>query len=171
MTLSELAETAPPYYSFQRAEVVQRLPADEVIVAVGGYRWKVRFKDGVLYTVFPNAKSAGRGHIAIDPWATSSDRSCREILGRRYDWDSYGSQRLQEALALVISAWTIADGDIDAFYKALGQSGHCAICGATLTDPLSMSRGIGPECIKKIWVGRRGIKAVQQLRIEEEAYG
>jgi hypothetical protein len=26
--------------------------------------------------------------------------------------------------------------------------GHCCICGKELTDPISLERGIGPECIK-----------------------
>ena len=28
--------------------------------------------------------------------------------------------------------------------------GHCAICGRGLTDPLSLERGVGPECIERV---------------------
>jgi hypothetical protein len=30
------------------------------------------------------------------------------------------------------------------------QHGHCAVCGALLTDNKSVAQGIGPTCIKKL---------------------
>jgi hypothetical protein len=38
--------------------------------------------------------------------------------------------------------------------------GHCCICGKELTDPISLERGIGPECIK------RKIDSIKHLAVE-----
>jgi hypothetical protein len=31
-------------------------------------------------------------------------------------------------------------------------TGNCAICGRGLTDPVSLERGIGPECIQRVTI-------------------
>lgn len=168
MTLDELRQTKPPRYAFERREAVRRLPADETIVAVRGYRMIVRFVGTRLYSIMPRAKSAGRGEIAIDPWAEQEEsRYQLRILGDIYTIDPWGPKKLQEALQCTVWAWNDSEGNVDAFYRALGSSGRCAICGATLTDPVSMGRGIGPECIKKIWVGRGAVREVQKRRIAD----
>ena len=77
--------------------------------------------------------------------------------------------KLHAALALALSAWEVSGGDLDALYRALGQTGNCAICGALLTDELSMSRGIGPECYRKIGVGKAAVKEVQRRRAKKGA--
>jgi hypothetical protein len=42
-------------------------------------------------------------------------------------------------------------GDVEGERRAGAQlTGSCAICGRALTDPISVERGIGPECIKYI---------------------
>jgi hypothetical protein len=43
---------------------------------------------------------------------------------------------------------TIADYLADPATVFARSHGHCCICGRSLTDELSRSRGIGPECIK-----------------------
>lgn len=39
-------------------------------------------------------------------------------------------------------------GNPDAVIEGAKISGHCAVCGRALTDPVSLSRGIGPECFE-----------------------
>jgi len=170
-TIDELRARPAPYYSCDRARALLELPAETSTVAVGGFRWLVRHDGPMLYSIRPRAKSAGRGHVAFDPWANpakSEHSSCQtEILGELYAIDPYGPRRLQEALALTVCAWITANGVIDAFYRAIGRSGSCAICGANLTDPLSMARGIGPECVKHIGIGGRAVREVQRRRVAD----
>jgi hypothetical protein len=33
----------------------------------------------------------------------------------------------------------------------LAKAGRCKRCGRLLTEPVSVERGIGPECLKKQW--------------------
>jgi hypothetical protein len=63
---------------------------------------------------------------------------------QRYHWCfrvfELGKQRLAEFL-----------GDPEAEMLAGSRvTGRCSRCGALLTDPLSIERGIGPECIKRV---------------------
>jgi hypothetical protein len=129
-------------------------------IAIGGYRLLITHRQGLLLSITPKATSAGRGSIELNPWDTSTDNA---LPG--YCWDTCGSRRLQSALLIAWDAWSEAGGIIDAFYAAIGQTGHCAMCGATLTDELSMSRGIGPECYSKIYGGRSVQRNVMARRI------
>jgi hypothetical protein len=43
---------------------------------------------------------------------------------------------------------------------------RCGVCGRTLTDPNSISRGIGPVCWKKIKDNREAIARVNKRRIK-----
>lgn len=43
---------------------------------------------------------------------------------------------------------TISENPQEAMERFGHESGHCGKCGAALTDPESLSRGIGPVCIK-----------------------
>jgi hypothetical protein len=52
-------------------------------------------------------------------------------------------------------------GAPDVQMQAAGRLwGHCCICGKELTDPISLERGIGPECL-----GHR-IDGIKQLAAE-----
>jgi hypothetical protein len=135
-----------------------------VTLAINGFRLKLAVCDGVLVSIFPNARSV-RGGLHLT--RNADGYGVISILGRSYSFDRWGSRKLADAIYQAFTAWELVGGDIEALYAAIGQSGRCAICGASLTDPQSMSRGIGPECFKKIWVGRRGIRAVQQVRLEQ----
>ena len=65
---------------------------------------------------------------------------------------------------LAIDAFLRAHGDMADFYAAVGETGQCAVCGRTLTDPLSQARGIGPECIQGLVAQFFGIAAVAEAR-------
>jgi hypothetical protein len=55
----------------------------------------------------------------------------------------------QEALELTRSRVLDFIGAPDAQMQLAGRLwGHCCICGKELSDPVSLERGIGPECIK-----------------------
>ena len=50
------------------------------------------------------------------------------------------------------AAWYRLNGRADEAVRleeALVAVGRCRRCGRTLTDPDSLSRGIGPDCIKR----------------------
>jgi hypothetical protein len=129
----------------------------DITVAVGGYRLILQVMDGVIGTIIPKAKSAqpqygGGGTIFLLAWPGEPRHGKKPFTIGDYTYEAPygGSSRLSEALKLAREAFQRAEGNIALFYQALGILGSCAICGASLTDPLSRARGIGPECIKKI---------------------
>lgn len=138
--------------------------AEDTVIAVAGYRLIVTHYDGVLIALRPKAASAGRGELVLwtgnprEDWIT-------KVLDRPYFHDPFGPSRLQEALTIAYIAWETSNGVIEDLYKAVGARGMCACCGATLTDELSMSRGIGPECIKRVFK-KEALAMVQADSIE-----
>lgn len=71
---------------------------------------------------------------------------CTEARPRRGDHDRL---LVYAAVAAVKYAWlgvlpTPANGSVTVL-----EASHCGRCGRTLTDPLSIDRGIGPECAGK----------------------
>lgn len=162
-----VARVEKPYYSSDREKYTFGLPATSTVVAVGGYRLIIRHAEGMLLSITPKAASAGRGHIILDPWGSADDMYRVKIGDYYYMQDPCGPVKLHAALALALSAWEVSEGQEEGLYKALGQTGNCAICGALLTDELSMSRGIGPECYRKIGVGKDAAKEVQRRRVKK----
>jgi hypothetical protein len=128
--------------------------AKEAMIATGGFKLKLLIYDRTLIAIWPNAKSArpeyGDGRLVIWPYAVAErSRQHRKIGRYTYYFDTWrNTQRLIEAVKLAYQAFERADGDMTTFYKALGAQGMCAICGRGLSDPLSVDRGIGPECIQ-----------------------
>lgn len=164
--LEALKNSEQKYYTYERNAVAVstfiEAGAETTIVAVGGYRLKVVHLDGLLVSITPKATSAGRGHYIIQ---TKYSNNCTtEIAGHKYDHDPCGGMRLRDALVIAGLAWETSGGNIDNFYKAIGARGNCACCGAFLSDELSLARGIGPECIKKVYA-RPMIKLVQKKNL------
>lgn len=128
--------------------------AKEAMIATGGFKLKLLIYDRTLIAIWPNAKSArpeyGDGRLVIWPYAVAErSRQHRKIGRYTYYFDTWrNTQRLIEAVKLAYQAFERAEGDMSSFYKALGAQGMCAICGRGLSDPLSVDRGIGPECIQ-----------------------
>jgi hypothetical protein len=123
--------------------------AERSIIACGGFRLLVQHYDSILISIMPKASSAGRGEYVL--WTgQSKDSWIVNILNREYYYDRMGPSRLHEALHIAKIAWETSDGNIEQLHKAIGARGFCAICGAGLSDELSIARGIGPECIKKV---------------------
>lgn len=101
-------------------------------------------EDGFPVGVYPNRNM--RGWLVIRHNGIAWDAA-----PARYDVDPCSPHKWLEAALEVLSAFGCRDPY--AAMTTLGvRSGRCCICGACLTDALSMSRGIGPECIKKIGV-------------------
>ncbi len=72
----------------------------------------------------------------------------KEVEGFPYAMDPCGSALVQGAIERALSAFLRAESPREAA-RLLGAEGRCCCCGADLTDPTSIARGIGPECVKK----------------------
>jgi hypothetical protein len=72
------------------------------------------------------------------------------------DWKRDGAELSRQVVNL--AGEFLADPEA-AFARS---ADHCCVCGKTLTEPLSRSRGIGPECMRHVtylrwlYTGRRG---------------
>lgn len=58
-------------------------------------------------------------------------------------FDQYSKQII--ALLWVVKNSTQLSGKVEVFHE-----GRCACCGRTLTDPVSIERGVGPDCYRKL---------------------
>jgi hypothetical protein len=58
------------------------------------------------------------------------------------------SRIAQDAPSAMAFAWFI--GHLESTAIEMWHEGRCCVCGRKLTDPMSISRGIGPECQKKM---------------------
>jgi hypothetical protein len=70
------------------------------------------------------------------------------------DSDSWGVQLWRYSVAnaedIARAVGTIQDFLTDHLAVLARSHDNCCVCGRALTDELSRSRGIGPECIQKI---------------------
>lgn len=66
--------------------------------------------------------------------------------GRFYEDDNADSARVWAAAAVL--RWLC--GEADETHATYQESSECGRCGKQLTDPVSIERGIGPECYGKI---------------------
>lgn len=60
--------------------------------------------------------------------------------------------RITSARLARMALWYRSQGDTDAANRAeevLARLGRCRRCGRALTDPASVERGVGPDCVKK----------------------
>jgi hypothetical protein len=153
--IATLKAQKPCYYSYEQNQrtlgTFLKAGAQQTVIATGGYRLVLTHMDNVLVSILPKAKSAGRGEIILWTGEKRDHGKVMKILDREYDTDPYGPARLHEALLITALAWETAKGNQELLYKAIGARGFCAICGANLSDELSIARGIGPECIKKVF--------------------
>jgi len=132
---------------------------EDTAVSLGGFGLIVTRLGNTLITIQPKGKSYRPkygGLLGLTIWPLEQAPNNGGVKLGRYTyslsrWDQ--PTRLVEALKLAAEAFTRADGDLDLFLEAVGESGQCAICGRFLSDPLSRARGIGPECIKTIYAG------------------
>lgn len=98
-------------------------------LAVGGYA-----RDGVVYRV-QLSKSTGRPYaMTLDPTGKTDRRTGEPAPAWVYTAGAIHNLTAAHALDL----------DTARAYGTL--TGICAICGARLTDPVSVERGIGPVC-------------------------
>lgn len=128
------------------------------IVSCGGYRWDLWTceVDGTTYiaAAVPHGVRNDRGRIFLQADGT-------------YDHAYYCFNHKLLHAAMVLGVILSQTNDLDAIYKALSlETGCCAICGAHLTDELSVDRGIGPECWKKIWTSKKDVERVIEKRLK-----
>jgi len=109
-----------------------------VTVAVAGFKFEVCFVEGEAVAAFPKAKAASRAFVF-------------QLSGNQFDTlFSIYSPKLKVSVDLLMEAMASTRGVDEFLIKVSQKTDRCSICGANLTDPISTSRGIGPECIKKV---------------------
>ena len=79
--------------------------------------------------------SFSRLDLEISPTAMAI-RRCHSNMAVNLDNGKFVSDTLSSFM----------DSPVDYFYR--GDHSHCCFCGKELTDEISVSRGIGPECVK-----------------------
>lgn len=130
-----------------------------ITVAVAGYKYDVYTFEGRIMGAIPRAKNADRA-VTVRTG----------ILPKYITQYSVYSYKLLDSVTVLIAAMETANDDVSMLLKAIGgATDRCACCGADLTDPLSVARGIGPECYKKIWVSRDDVKEVMKRRVKVAA--
>jgi hypothetical protein len=75
-------------------------------------------------------------------WNASKDEIAKEIVA-----GYHVKLRNDETGAVIIH--NSSQAVIDLFYPVMPVYARCGCCGRTLSDPESVARGIGPECLKK----------------------
>jgi hypothetical protein len=139
----------------------------------GGYlrfRAKFRPKSSHLLQIEANLPSAKKCFQAFAWYNQTWIKTCGYVSDAR--WDSWASDRAQHdrqrytpevtaarqqerskrrtqhvvAMAEVEAVFRVLLEDPDAAFQGAILSGCCAFCGRSLEDPVSVSRGIGPEC-------------------------
>lgn len=148
MNLSQYLEaTSAGHRPGYAAGQVFRLLADvkaAFVVSFGGYRWTLYRCEGSWVAAVPlGGKNADRGTRLL----------C--MVDGRPAFDTpfcCFTHKLDEAGA-ELGRLLIEHPDSKGLLFALSRkAGVCSICGALLTDQVSVARGIGPECVKKFWV-------------------
>jgi len=125
-----------------------KLGAKSVTVAVAGVRLDIHYIGSVLIWISPTSASAGRGECCL--WVYDKEDTW---VRNGYWFDRCSRVKTGKSVDVAYIAWIAAQGNLPDFAKALGVSGYCACCGRGLSDPISMARGIGPECYSAIWGG------------------
>ena len=137
----------------------RELPKAEIgIISVGGFGYRVfaSTETGEIIGFIPKAKAnIDRGCIYLYPDGTYKGDTC------------IFNGKLRAAVELLTGTILpiCAGGGFDALSKAVSvETCVCARCGAALTDELSVSRGVGPECFK-YFGGKRYVNAAIAARV------
>lgn len=114
---------------------------EEVLALNAGRKIHVRHKDGYVTVIY--AVTGRNPWDRADSWRKADGTFSGPVRGGKKVMDvleELGRQIEQGGLAQAL-----------AYY---GSRSVCCICGANLTDPESILRGIGPECVKKVQAKR-----------------
>jgi len=131
-------------YAAQK-EFAKRFPAQEVTLKLGvGVAFTLAHHRGIPLHMTP---ARGRGAADFQGKKRGWGQYL-EIDGTLYLLDPCASKKIDDAIRLAVTAFLRADSPAQAA-ELIGGNGTCCCCGATLTDPTSRIRGIGPECIRK----------------------
>jgi hypothetical protein len=110
-------------------------------VTLAGFRYNIFTENGRFAAAIPTSKRAMKAALRVQPDGKFLPADPHEPTSRR--------------LILSCAFLSIAleqSETVEQLVKAIGgMTEHCAICGALLTDSLSVARGVGPECTKKVW--------------------
>jgi hypothetical protein len=124
-SLSE-AQLASVERSINRPRPVREVQANPV-TELGMYR-----KDGVVFRVKRSKQSGNLYAMRYNPLAP--------VKSERFVYERGGVFRLSAD-----NRMTLAEAQ-----KAGHEFGICCVCGAELSDPVSVERGIGPICVQRI---------------------
>ena len=156
-------------YGFMRDQQIRRFFSEHgavnVPVSVGGTRLLLQMLGTDLISITQTKDKENTGDKASITLLVDSDVPAYSKFTRKersYRPNRLGYGKIKDAFYLAMEALERAGGNVELLYKAIGERGTCAICGHDLTDPLSMARGIGPECIKTIGSVYAEIRLAQQ---------
>jgi len=114
---------------------------EEVLALNAGRKIRLRHRDGHVTVIY--AQTGRNPWDRADMWRTEDGTFSEPVRG------------CQKLTAVLIElARQIELGGLAKALEYYGSRSVCCICGAHLTDPESILRGIGPECIKKIQAQR-----------------
>jgi hypothetical protein len=154
-TIHEYAQTVDAHNGYLSDVKFPQGTAKSITIAVAGYKYDVYTFEGYIMGAVPKAKNASRG-VTMRTGVNAKYKTRYAVF----------SNKLADSVSVLIMALETAKDDLSALLSAIGgATDHCACCGAELTDALSVARGIGPECYKKIWVSRADVREVMERRL------
>jgi hypothetical protein len=157
-TLLAMPRTAPAASAQDGTSVPRPSPDTRPgrMLLAGGIEATATLADGQHVTVtIRTRKRSGRG------WTNAAlgeegSRTNVSILGRKVGWINVGADggllltlrtRRQEFVGAVRAVFAVAAGLQPQFgVNRVQEASRCGRCFRTLTDPVSIDRGIGPEC-------------------------
>lgn len=142
-----LAMVPPKEYSYRVPGIIaERFPLETLTLKLG-VKVSFTFSHHRGIPVHMEAMR-GRGWAILEPVPAPEHQRHLMVDGIPYMMDPCGSERVDTAIRLAVTAFVRSESPAKAA-ELLGQGGICCCCGAHLTDPVSISRGIGPECFRK----------------------
>jgi len=154
-TIHEYAQTVDAHNGYLFDVKFPKGTAKAITIAVAGYKYDVYTFEGYIMGAVPKARNTDRAVIMRT--------GVNATYKTRY---SVYAEKLSNSANVLILALQVAKDDLSALLSAIGgATDRCACCGAELTDALSVARGIGPECYKKIWVSRADVREVMERRL------
>lgn len=154
------------YSSDEAAHVAAHLDGLQTFIfTYNGGKLKV-WHDGPRL-VYAQQTAKAKSWSVAQMWLTSRpenslERRDRHKVGDDVYMTTYNMPaKYDSAFKLLFECWRVKAAP-EHLYAAIGIKCHsCALCGRALTTPESTQRGVGPECIHKIWG-----KAAQEVVIE-----
>lgn len=104
--------------------------------------------DGRVGIELADAVFVDGGDYAFGGWVGTLYLDSGEWRSPKQWDDPRGPHYLWAAQALI--QWALTGSERFAEQAEVALAEECSVCGKTLTDPVSIERGVGPECLGKI---------------------